>query len=174
MFKYEEGTWPECKHLIEKMYQEEYPDKVLRLFSEDEEYDHYLRSENALHKLLEFASIICIIISIFGIYSLVTLTCEQRRKEIAIRKVNGATVKTITKMFFREYLSLLVLSSIIAFPVSYLIMKKWIEGYNRQIEMGCLPFIYIFIGIALIITVSIGWRVWKAANENPAEVIKSE
>ncbi|WP_455665663.1 ABC transporter permease [Phocaeicola sp.] len=174
MFKYKEGTWPECKHLIEKMYQEEYPDKVLRLFSEDEEYDHYLRSENALHKLLEFASIICIIISIFGIYSLVTLTCEQRRKEIAIRKVNGATVKTIIKMFFREYLSLLILSSIIAFPVSYLIMKKWIEGYNRQIEMGCLPFIYIFIGIALIITASIGWRVWKAANENPAEVIKNE
>lgn len=174
MFKYKEGTWPECKRLIEEMYQDEYPDKVLRLFSEDEEYDHYLRSENALHKLLEFASMICIIISIFGIYSLVTLTCEQRRKEIAIRKVNGATVKTIIKMFFREYLLLLVASSIIAFPVSYLIMKKWIEGYNRQVELGCWPFISIFTGIALIIIFSISRRVWKAANQNPAEVIKNE
>lgn len=156
------------------MAQEEHPDKVLRLFSEDEVYDDYLRSENALHKLLEFASMICIIISVFGIYSLVTLTCEQRRKEIAIRKVNGATVETIIRMFLKEYLLLLVAASIIAFPISYLIMKKWIEGYNRQVEMGCFPFISIFAGIALIIIFSIARRVWKAANENPAEVIKNE
>lgn len=174
LFKYKEGTWQECKRLIEKMYQEEHPDKVLRLFNEDEEYDRYLRSENALQKLLLFASLICIVISIFGIYSLVTLTCEQRRKEIAIRKVNGATVKTIIRMFFKEYLLLLVASCVIAFPLSYLVMKKWIEGYNRQVEIGCLPFLYIFMGIAAIITASIGWRVWKAANENPAEVIKNE
>ncbi|GFH98533.1 ABC transporter permease [uncultured Phocaeicola sp.] len=174
LFKYKEGTWPECKRLIEKMAQEEHPDKVLRLFSEDEVYDDYLRSENALHKLLEFASMICIIISVFGIYSLVTLTCEQRRKEIAIRKVNGATVETIIRMFLKEYLLLLVAASIIAFPISYLIMKKWIEGYNRQVEMGCFPFISIFAGIALIIIFSIARRVWKAANENPAEVIKNE
>lgn len=174
LFKYKEGTWSECKRLIEKMYQDEHSDKVLRLFSEDEVYDHYLRSENALQKLLEFASMICIIISVFGIYSLVTLTCEQRRKEIAIRKVNGATVKTIIKMFLKEYLLLLVASSVIAFPISYLVMRKWIEGYNRQVEIGYLPFISIFMGVALIIIFSIGWRVWKAANENPAEVIKNE
>ncbi|WP_368661773.1 FtsX-like permease family protein, partial [Phocaeicola sartorii] len=84
------------------------------------------------------------------------------------------TVKTIIRMFLKEYLLLLVAASIIAFPISYLIMKKWIEGYNRQVEMGYFPFISIFAGIALIIIFSIARRVWKAANENPAEVIKNE
>ena len=53
-------------------------------------------------------------------------------------------------------------------------MKQWIQTYNRQVEIGILPFAIIFISIALVITISIGHRVWKAANENPADVVKSE
>ncbi|WP_455674056.1 ABC transporter permease [Phocaeicola sp.] len=174
LFKYKEGTWNECKRMIEKMHEEEFPDKMLRLFSEDEVYNDYLRSENALIKLLGFASLVCILISIFGIYSLVTLTCEQRQKEIAIRKVNGATIWTILKMFIKEYCLLLIVSSILAFPFAYLIMKKWIESYSRQVEIGFWPCILIFTGAAFIIACSIGWRVWKAANQNPAEIIKNE
>ena len=117
---------------------------------------------------------VCILISIFGIYSLVTLTCEQRRKEIAIRKVNGATIKDIFSMFFKEYLLLLGIASLIAFPTSYAIMKQWLETYNRQTEIGWIPFIGIFLVIAMVVILSISWRVWKAANENPADVVKSE
>ena len=174
LFKYKEGTWNECRKRIEAMQQKEYPEKMLRLFSEDEEYDRYLRSENALTKLLSVVSWVCILISIFGIYSLVTLTCEQRRKEIAIRKVNGATVRTILALFFKEYFLLLSLSALLAFPAAYLTMKQWIETYNRQVEIGISPFLAIFAGIGIVISASISWRVWKAANENPSEVIKSE
>ncbi len=174
LFKYKEGTWDECRTLIEEMYRKEHPDKVLRLFSEEEEYAKHLRSEDALSQLLSFASLMCIVISLFGIYSLVTLTCEQRRKEIAIRKVNGATVKNIVGMFFREYLTILAVSAIVAFPVTYVVVKRWMEGYNRQTDIGVLPFIAIFAAIALIISLCIGWRVWRTANENPAEVIKNE
>ena len=75
---------------IEKLHKEEFPHAYLRLFSEEEEYGKYLRSEDALMKLLSFVSLVCVLISVFGIFSLVTLSCEQRQKEIAIRKVNGA------------------------------------------------------------------------------------
>ncbi len=174
LFKYQEGTWNECRRLIEEMYLKEHPDKMLRLYSEEEEYDKRLRSENALSQLLSFASLMCILISLFGIYSLVTLTCEQRRKEIAIRKVNGATVKDIVGMFFREYLTILAVSALVAFPVTYVIVKQWTEGYNRQTDIGIVPFAAIFAAIGIIISLCIGWRVWRTANENPAEVIKSE
>ena len=174
LFKFKEGTWQECKQQIEGMYEKECPDKLLRLFNEEEIYNQYLNSENILIKLLEAASIVCILISIFGIYSLVTLTCEQRRKEIAIRKINGAKISSILQMFFKEYLLLLAIAALIAFPVGYAAMKQWLETYNRQTDIGILPFITIFLGIAIVIILSIGHRVWKAANENPADVVKSE
>ena len=174
LFKFKEGTWQECKQQIEGMYEKECPDKLLRLFNEEEIYNQYLNSENILIKLLEAASIVCILISIFGIYSLVTLTCEQRRKEIAIRKINGAKISSILQMFFKEYLLMLAIAALIAFPVGYAAMKQWLETYNRQTDIGIFPFITIFLGIAIVIILSIAHRVWKAANENPADVVKSE
>ena len=113
LFKFEEGSWHECRKAIEAMHKEDFPNAYLRLFNEEEEYDKYLRSESTLMKLLTFVSLVCILISLFGIFSLVTLSCEQRRKEIAIRRVNGAQVYHILHLFFREYLLLLATAVII-------------------------------------------------------------
>ena len=148
--------------------------EVFRIYNEEETYNAYLRAEDMLTRLLTFASVVCVFIAIFGIYSLVTLTCEQRRKEIAIRKVNGATVKDILLMFFREYLLMLVIAAVVAFPVTYAIVKQWTQGYIRQMEISAWPFIFVFLGLLAVVIISISWRVWQAANENPADVVKSE
>lgn len=175
LFKYKEGTWNECRKALEHLYQTECsPENILRLNSEEEVYNNYLRSEEMLTRLLSFASLVCILTAMFGIYSLVTLTCEQRRKEIAIRKVNGATVWSIPSLFFREYLIMLCIAALFAFPITYVIIKQWILNYVRQVSISPLPFILILIGLALTVIAGISWRVWKAANENPAEVIKNE
>lgn len=175
LFKYKEGTWNECRQALESLYHTECPpDKILQLNSEEEVYNNYLRSEEMLSRLLSFASLICILTAMFGIYSLVTLTCEQRRKEIAIRKVNGATVWSILFLFFREYLGMLCIAALLAFPITYVIIKHWILNYARQVCISPLPFITIFLGAALLVLTGISWRVWKAANENPSEVIKNE
>ena len=175
LFKYKEGTWNECRKALEHLYQTECsPENILRLNSEEEVYNNYLRSEEMLTRLLSFASLVCILTAMFGIYSLVTLTCEQRRKEIAIRKVNGATVWSILFLFFREYLIMLCIAALFAFPITYVIIKQWILNYVRHVSISPLPFILILIGLALTVIAGISWRVWKAANENPAEVIKNE
>ena len=175
LFKYKEGTWNECRKALEHLYQTECsPENILRLNSEEEVYNNYLRSEEMLTRLLSSASLVCILTAMFGIYSLVTLTCEQRRKEIAIRKVNGATVWSILFLFFREYLIMLCIAALFAFPITYVIIKQWILNYVRQVSISPLPFILILIGLALTVIAGISWRVWKAANENPAEVIKNE
>lgn len=175
LFKYKEGTWNECRKALEHLYQTECsPENILRLNSEEEVYNNYLRSEEMLTRLLSFASLVCILTAMFGIYSLVTLTCEQRRKEIAIRKVNGATVWSILYLFFREYLIMLCIAALFAFPITYVIIKQWILNYVRQVSISPLPFILILIGLALTVIAGISWRVWKAANENPAKVIKNE
>ncbi len=174
LFKFRPGTWNECRNRLEQMAKEEAPTKKLFLFSEEEMFEDYLKSEQALGQLIGFASLICILISLFGIYSLVTLTCEQRRKEIAIRKVNGARIGDILRIFFVEYLQMMIIASVVAFPFTYWIMKQWIESYNRQVEIGILTYLIVFVAIAGVITISIIGRVWKAARQNPAEVVKSE
>lgn len=174
LFKFKEGTWNECREAIEKLHKEEFPNAYLRLFSEEEEYGKYLRSEDALMKLLSFVSLVCVLISVFGIFSLVTLSCEQRQKEIAIRKVNGAQIRHILQMFFREYFLLLIIAAVIAFPMGYVVMRQWIETYVRQTAINGWVYVGIFAVMAIIILFCIIWRIWKAARQNPAEVLKSE
>lgn len=174
MFKVKEGTWKSVSQKLREEVRKENPDMELHLINMEETYDGYMKSENTLSQLLIVVSMICIAIAVFGIFSLVTLLCEQRRKEIAIRKVNGASIWKILKLFFKEYLLLLFIASFIAFPLGYAIMKHWLEGYVKQTSINAWIYTGIFVAMLLIIFLSIIWRVWKAARQNPAEVIKSE
>ena len=174
LIKYKEGMWKPCREKVEAIVKEVHPTDPFRLNDTEEEYNKFLTSENALLRMLTILSIVCILISVFGIYSQIVLTCEQRRKEIAIRKVNGAHMKDILTMFAKEYAILLFIASVIAFSIGYAIIKHWLESYTLQTPVSWWIFACIFIGIAIVIALSIGYRVWKAANENPADVVKSE
>ncbi len=173
MIKFKEGQWEELKSRIEKIAQELEVQKY-DLKKTENIYANYLKSETLLLKMLGIVAVVCVIIAAFGIFSLVTLSCEQRRKEIAVRKVNGATAKNVMLMFIKEYLSILIIASVIAFPIGYMFMKQWIESYVEQTSINAWIYLVIFAGIAFIIAICIGWRVWQAARQNPAEVIKSE
>ena len=174
LIKFHDGKWKELKQQIDSLFSQEYPEVRYRLFNTEEEYAGYLKSENALMKLLSFIAAVCIIIAAFGIFSLITLSCEQRRKEIAIRKVNGATIRNILIMFVKEYMLLLVIAGVISFPVGYVLMKRWLENYVERTVISAWIYFAIFGGIMIVIFACIGWRVWQAARQNPAEVIKSE
>lgn len=174
LFRFKEGTWDACRTAIEQLCRKEASDKEITLVNEEASYNKYLQSEAMLARLLAFASLVCMLVAIFGIYSLVTLTCEQRRKEIAIRKVNGATVRNILSLFYREYIVLLLLAALPAFPLAYILVKHWIETYTRQMPIPIAPALGVFLVLLLVVGLSISWRVWRAAHENPAEVIKRE
>ena len=120
-----------------------------------------------------FACIAIIIVGL-GLFGISLFDIRQRYREIAIRKVNGASVKEILAMFVKEYFILLVAASVMAFPIGYALMKKWLESYIEQTTISAWIYLAIFSGIGLLILLCIGWRVWQAARQNPAEVIKSE
>lgn len=174
IFKVKEGTWNKVSQKLYEEVNKVNPNAIVDLVNMGDTYNEYMKSENTLSKLLSVVSLICIVIAVFGIFSLVTLSCEQRQKEIAIRKVNGASVKVILNLFFKEYLLLLIVASFIAFPLGYAIMKHWLEGYVKQTSINIWIYAGIFVAMLLIIFISIIWRVWRAARQNPAEVIKSE
>ena len=175
MFKYEEGLWESCKEKIEQLIAKD-PNlsRQTTIYHTEEEYNKYLKSERALIKLLSFVSAICILICVFGFVSLVSLTCEERRKSIAIRKINGATVKDILAIFANEYTLLLFTGAAIAFPASYTIMQRWLEQYVKQTDIPAWIYLSILGTMAFVIVLCVGWQVYKTSVENPAEVIKSE
>ena len=110
----------------------------------------------------------------FGIYAVATASTKQRRKEIAIRKVVGSKASEIIFLFFKEYMRLIVIAGIIAFPISYLVMNYWLQGYAYRIQIQIWWLVGIFITITSMVLGTIREQVCKAANENPSEVIKSQ
>jgi ABC-type lipoprotein release transport system permease subunit len=172
-FKYD-GDWKTCVGTLEKEIRKKGVQGRLSLEDGEEYYQYYLKSEFNLLKLLGVITVVSILIAIFGIYALIMQSCDQHRKEIAIRKVHGAGVMDILMMFFKQYMMQVVVAAAIAFPIGYVLMKNWLEQYARQTSISLWIYLCIFLGISLLVTLCIGWRVWKAANENPAWVIKKE
>ena len=169
---YEHGMKDELKQQIERIMSETGLDYKLD-FTEDSFFAD-LESEQHLAKLIEILGIICLLISISGIFSIITLSCQERRREIAVRKVHGAKVKDILSIFTKEYGAVFVTSSVAAFIVGYLAIHRWMQQFHRQASISWWIYAAIFAVMALVICLTIGHRILKATRENPADVIKSE
>ena len=136
--------------------------------------DRFNRPEKVISSIFSILAMLCIAISTFGIYSLVSLSAEQRRKEIAIRKVNGATVFHILHLFSREYLLLVALGNAFALPIGYLLGKQWLETYANHTTLPVWLFLLVFAITSGIVLLSIFRQVKRAAAANPAEAVKAE
>ncbi|MBR3757311.1 MAG: ABC transporter permease [Bacteroidaceae bacterium] len=170
LFKYQGEDWKTLKRKY-KEYVKRYEGGDFYFEDAEEEFDTYLESELNLQKLLNIITGVCILIALFGVWSMIMLTCEQKRKEIAVRKVFGATTKDILDMFFLEYMSLQTIAAVVAFPIGYACMKPWLEQYVVQTEISWWIYVGIFMAVALLVALCIGWRVWKTATARPADEI---
>ena len=132
------------------------------------------KEESAMFILFSVLSLACIIISLFGIYSFSALTTRRRRKEVAIRKVGGAEAADIVRMFFREYLLLAVISNLIALPVAWRLTNRWLQEYAYHTNISWWLFAVVLALTVSIVLLTVLGQVMKTANENPAEVVKSE
>lgn len=176
---WKEGTdWRKLKEKIdEEIHQRLFSDDQniqIWSYSAEEEYDTFLQSERALCRLLMLVTAVCVLIAIFGIFSMVSLACERRHKEIAIRKVHGAKTGTIIRMFLKEYIYLLLTSAVIAFPVGYYLMHLWLIQYVKQAPIYWWIYPAIILAMFALIFLTVIWQIRKAASEPPANVIKSE
>ena len=130
--------------------------------------------ENNLKGIILFFSFVCLVITLLGVYSAITLDTERRQKEVAIRKVNGAGLKEIIVLFARLYIWLLGISAVLAFPIVYLILQQWKQMYLVFFNHGILYWGGILLGVTLITALTVIFRILKIARINPATIIKSE
>lgn len=166
-FSYRPDSWPALRDSIRSRFNDCDP----YLSNIDESFNRLLHSEDTLLGLFYVMTAVCILIALFGVYSLITISCEQRRKEIAVRKVFGAKVGDILRLFFTEQLMVLVAAAVVAFLISYVCVKPWLEGYIHQVDIPLWLCPAIFAGVALLVALCIGWRVWRTAKAHPADEI---
>ena len=136
--------------------------------------DQLSTSENASLQLFTLLALFCTLISIFGLYSISSSNMEQRRKEIAIRKVMGASAGTIVKMFFLEYLTIALIANLLALPLAWLFMQNWLQQYAYRSNIFVWMYIVIIFATIILIIGTVLYQTIRAARTNPAEVIKSE
>jgi ABC-type lipoprotein release transport system permease subunit len=146
----------------------------VRMTPFDEMYDRLNYSEQAGLKMFSVLATVCLLISLFGIYAVATASTRRRRKEIAIRKVFGAGVRDIIRMFFREYALQVALAAAVALPLAYYAMNRWLQGYVYRTNISLYLLVGVVVALGMVVLLTVLGQVLKAAHSNPAEVIKSE
>ena len=170
---YEPKMREEFDTALEEMMNTHFPDIIYLMRYQEDFLADKLKSETNLMLILGIITAVCILVAVFGVYSIVMLACAQRRKEIALRKIHGATLADILGIFVKEYGLIVAAASAVAFPIGYMIMKEWVAQYVKQAPIAWWIYAVILLAIVLLIALSVGSRVWRTARENPAEVIKS-
>ena len=140
----------------------------------DEELAREYEKEKELTRLIGIFSLVAILISLMGVFGLVFFETQYRRREIALRRVHGASIKSILLMFVGQYAKMVGIAFLFAVPVSYLIMHRWLQSFAYHIPLYWWVFA-LALGIVLAITSAIVLaRSWRAARENPVDSLYKE
>ena len=150
------------------------PDYPYNIRFFDDVLNNTYQKEKKLSLLITTFSLIAILISIVGVFGLVIFESEYRRKEISIRKVMGSSINEILLLFNKTYIKILVVCFILATPLSYYMINRWLENFAYRTPMHWWIFLTSGVIISLIVIVTVSWQSWKAANMNPVDSLKNE
>jgi putative ABC transport system permease protein len=140
----------------------------------DDVYQKQYITELRVGLLSRYFASIAIIISCLGLFGLVAFTAQRRQREIGIRKIVGAPVSSIVLMLSRDFLKLIFIAIVLAFPISWMAMNQWLNGFAYRIHMGVFVFITAGLTILLITLLTISFQAIKAAIINPIKSLRTE
>lgn len=159
---------------IEKTFKKLFPISPYSYNFKDVENLKNYESEAKWKQMMLFGAILTIFISCIGLFGLATLSAEKRNKEVGIRKVMGASVTSITTLLSADFLKLVVISFVFAFPTAWYAMQQWLEKYPYRTEMSIWIFVETAILTSVIALLTVGWQSIKTALMNPVKSLKSE
>ena len=140
----------------------------------DEQLGREYEKEKELTRLVTVFSLISILIALMGVFGLVFFETQYRRREIALRRVHGAQISEILRMFVMQYARMVGVAFLFAVPVSYLIMSRWLEGYAYHIPLYWWVFALALLIVLAVTSAIVLARSWKAARENPVNALYKE
>jgi putative ABC transport system permease protein len=140
----------------------------------DERFDQLYKSEQKLELSILYFSILAIIIASLGLYALASSLIQRKIKEIGIRKVLGASASNVTKMVAGEYVKLVLIANLFAFPIAWFVMNEWLQNFAYRVFPGWWIFMVSALTTILIAAVTVSFKTIRAALTNPAEALRYE
>lgn len=159
---------------IRKIWQNSHPEIPFEISFLDEELATNYASLTLQQTIISFFSFVAILIAVIGLFGLTFFVTHSRFKEIGIRKVNGASITDIMILLNKEFLKSIVISSIIAIPIAYYIMHRWLENFAYKTLLSWWIFILVGLVTLCIAIFTTSWQSYKAAKRNPVETLKEE
>jgi len=165
---------PETIAWIEQQWKAQMPGWPFEYFFLENDLEKLYKAENKMSKITLIFSALSILVACLGLFGLSTFTAEQRKKEMSIRKVLGSSDSEIFMLFSKHFFALILIANVVAFPLAYLIMKKWLSSFAYQVEIDLSLFLISGLAAVAIAFFTICYQAWRASHTNPAEVLKNE
>lgn len=159
---------------LEKIYKNLTGGAAFTYTFSDDDFNRMYQKEQLLSRLSGYFSFIAIFISCLGLLGLVIFAANQRTKEIGIRKILGAKIGSILNILLKEFVQLIIISIVIATPLCFFLMQKWLHGYAYRIRIEGWVFIIAGFMTLLIAFITVGYQTIKAARANPVDSLRSE
>jgi len=159
---------------IEKLWAQIEPDRPMEFSFLDDQLDQAYRFESQLGKIVGYFAALAIFIACLGLFGMASFAAEQRTKEIGIRKVLGASVPGVIALLSRDFTKLVLFGFLLAAPLAYLAMNRWLDDFAYRISLG--PGVFLFAGLAafMIALLTVSYQSIKAALTNPVEALRYE
>jgi putative ABC transport system permease protein len=174
VLKVQSGNLQQLVKQVEAAYKKVAPSMPFSYRFMDESFNKMYRAEQRMGNVgLSFA-LLAILIACLGLFGLVTYMAEQRTKEIGVRKVLGASVSNIIGLMSRDFLLLVLISAVIAFPVAYFMMHRWLQDYAYRVGIGWWVFIAAGLATLVISLLTVSFQAIRAALSNPVKSLRTE
>ena len=165
---------PETLQNLESTWKDITTDSPFEYSFLDEDFGKLYKEEQNLQSVLSLFTLLSIAIACLGLFGLAAFTIKQRFKEIAVRKVLGASVTGIIGLLSKDFLLLVVISALIAFPLAWWGMYKWLQDFAYRIDIGWWTFLAAAVAALLIALLTISFQAIKAAITNPVKSLRTE
>jgi putative ABC transport system permease protein len=160
--------------LVAENWQKYFPEYNLEYNFIDKKLQEQYKSEERFAKFFLYFSILSLLIACLGLFGLTAYAAQQRTKEIGIRKVLGASVNGIVTLISKDFLKLVSIAALIAFPLSWWIMNKWLDDFAYRIHIGWWIFVVAGCVVLLIALITVSFQAIKAALANPVKSLRTE
>ena len=174
MIKIKEGSSARVVSHIQKVSKAMFPLLPFRYEFKDVINRRQYEVEEKFKKIITYSALLAIFISCIGLFGLANLAAEKKTKEIGIRKVLGASVTSITSRLSLRFLQLVMVAVVIAIPLSWLALNKWLDNYPYKISIGPWVFIITILLLVVIAMATVSYQALKAATANPVKSLRTE
>jgi putative ABC transport system permease protein len=159
---------------VEEVYNTTFPDYVYSVNFLDDQINNFYNTERVMGVLFKVFAGVVIFISFIGLFGLISFVATQRTKEIAIRKVLGASNFELIKMLNSSFLWMVAIANLVAWPIAYLFVRKWLNTFEYRIELSPWPFVIAMVISMMITLITVTLRSYRAATANTIDALKYE